>query len=377
MSATLEALPTLNTKEAWNAWVRRRDPQPPERVSRRAYRALGDAARAEYDQRRKAWHVAFPPIAHPDHRYILEELRDLAEDNRLSAQPSAWPGALIDAGPTLGKSTTLRYFGRRYHRDLLGSLTDDDRPDELDDFVPVAHIDLDGANTIKMLDAAIAAFYGLGTRRSDTIGVLRHAVVEAAVRCRTTLFLFDEFHNVNPNRKDHRDVQAHIKWLSNEIPATFVFAGVNCAHLLDEGQGREKARQVQLRGRIQRYRLEPFAIDDDEERRAWVSLVNSFSARLVLLDDPSELWQRHWRYLHVRTGGSIGLLRQLVRTAANRAIRRGSGRERLTQRLLDGVNLPVEGEEQAARRGFKPHGHSRGRPAMPRDIAPKPSRPTR
>jgi hypothetical protein len=344
---TAEAPPSLQTKEGWRAFCHEpRAGSPPHQLSARERKRLDRTEAAIYDTTRKRHHSSFGPIATTDLRGLLKDLLNLAETNRLSGNALAWPGAVIDAEGTLGKTTILIEFGRRYQL-LLEQAVPPGRSDALDDFVPVAYVSVDSAATIKAVDRALANFYALPLPRYITRDQLDAAVQQAAIACRTSLFLIDDLHNLDPGRKDHRDVSGHFKHLSNTLAATFVFAGIGVedSGLLDDNQAPGKLYLSQTRGRLAAYSLSRYRIGTDAQRRAWQSLIASFASHLVV-PGAGELARRQWTYLHRRTDGSIGSLSSLLRRAANLAVDEDA---KLTRKLMDRVRIDVAAERSASR----------------------------
>jgi len=344
--------PQITTKEEWRAWMQQvRDaPARPNRLTRRQRDRLGDAARKAYDKARLTYHSRFGPIRHRDFVDIHDEILALAEDNWLTRSPTAWPFALIDGQASLGKSTLALYIGYIYERRMREhyGLADGGAPD---DYVPVLICTLDSVMTVKGVDRSLATFFG-PPGRSRSADEYRHLVLECARRCGTTLVILDDLHNLLPGRVNHHDVSGHIKCLMNQLPATFVYVGINCTVLLNEGHEAHQLHLAQNSSRAHVYSLDLYSLDTADDRQEWTSLIASFADHLVLADPPADLWKKHAVYLHQRTNGQMNALQLLLRRSANAAIRNGS--EKIDRHLMDSIKLPKTADTHARAVGWRP-----------------------
>jgi len=240
----------------------------------------------------------------------------------------------------------------RAHYGVTGSPT-------ADDFVPVVFCTLDEDVTVKGLDRALATFYGPPPSASRVAEDYRHLVLTCARRCGTTLFIVDDLHHLRDRRKNQTAVSGHLKRLTSELPATFLYVGVDCTVLLNEGYGADELHLAQNSSRAHVYSLSLYPLSTVEDRKAWVSLIATFASHLVLADPPTDLWRKHATYLHQRTSGQMNALQELLRRAANRAIRGGT--ERIDRRLLDSIKLANTAETRARAAGFRPSRGTRKR----------------
>ena len=145
----------------------------------------------------------------------------------------------------------------------------------------------------------------------------------------------DEIHNMNLGTTSGEEFSDHLKYFTEHLPATFIYAGIDV-----ENSGMFTGiRGGQLAGRCVLLRTGPFPRGDD-----WRSLTATMESTLRLhrpLPQPLEALDG---YLHDRTGGMIGSLSHLIRAAAINAILDGS--ERITKKSLDAVRI----DHQATRR---------------------------
>lgn len=119
-----------------------------------------------------------------------------------------------------------------------------------------------------------------------------------------------------------------MKYFSERIPATFVYAGVDLeANGLFAGT---RGRQIAGRFGV----IETVSFPRTEE---WTSLVSTLEQALCLQHHRPSTLEGLAHYLHERTGGMIGSLSHLIRGAAIDAILDGT--EKITRKTLEGVKL--------------------------------------
>ncbi len=156
----------------------------------------------------------------------------------------------------------------------------------------------------------------------------------------------DDLHFIDPRRKDGLDVSNHLKWLANELPVTFIYAGVGLAErrFFAEGLAGDSAVLAQTARRWTRLRLPAFDIAADDGRRHWRGLLKATERQLVLAQARPGMLTGLADYLFERTTGHIGSFMTLITRGCLRAIR--TGEEALTAALLDGIRID-EASEQA------------------------------
>lgn len=148
-----------------------------------------------------------------------------------------------------------------------------------------------------------------------------------------------------------------MKHLGERIPATFVYAGVDveASPLLNGPRG------AQLAGRFTLVRNTALSCGTTEQRIIWLDLITDMERALRLRHHTVGTLARHADYLHQRTGGVMGSLSHLIREAALTALLDGS--EKITKRLLAGIQLDIRAEQQARpprKRIPRPRSHGTG-----------------
>jgi hypothetical protein len=100
---------------------------------------------------------------------------------------------------------------------------------------------------------------------------------------------------------------------------------------------------TQTERRFDLVELDRFRYDTDEQITAWVEHLTGVEDHLRLMNAPAGMLAggRMPEYLYQRTSGVVGLLERLIEDGCHEAI--DSGQERLTQQLLDGITISVEG----------------------------------
>ena len=134
------------------------------------------------------------------------------------------------------------------------------------------------------------------------------------------------------------DMSDHLKYFTEHLPATFVYAGIN----VERSGLFTGVRGKQIAGRCVLISTSPFPYQQE-----WKGLVVTMEAALRLHRHQPGSLAKMDRYLHQRTGGMIGSLSHLIRAGAISAI--VDGREALTRDLLD--EIPLDHAAQSLRDG--------------------------
>lgn len=330
----------LSTKSGWDAFVnaparpKPPDPDPMERLS-------GDV-KDDYDEARHVWHANPPTLITPQLQSVCAALEQVRASARRDGDRLR--GALVvDAEPGQGKTTIAITYARRLHRTLYrryGARTDDGHQR-----LPIAYVPLTADVTLKGLNRQILRFYGHPAPQGASTTDLTRAVVDCATSCDTRLIVIDEVHFVNLRVRNGLEVSNHFKGLANQIPATFLFVGVDLDdnRFLDEGRIGEARAMAQTSRRTTRCAVPAFDISTDHGDRVWTQILDRLEAHLQLHDHSPGTLRTLGRELHHRTQGRIASLTTLFDRACYHAIT--SGTEAITADTLDAIRLDHAAEQ--------------------------------
>lgn len=282
--------------------------------------ALAEPDRALYDETRLDYHTRLAVVGTSTLQQVVHTGRRLALLNRHAT--SARRGLVLSGAAGTGKTTAITQFGKSHEA------TDRRRHPGVGDRIPVVYVTVPPAATPRMLAVEFARFLGLPLTARANITDVIEAVCGVAVDTRTSLILVDEIHNLSLSTRNGAEVSDTLKYFSERIPATFVYAGIDVerAGLFSGTRGR------QIAGRFCLLEATPFPYAEE-----WKGLVATLEQALRLhRHTPGSLTALD-RYLHHRTSGMIGSLSHLIRGAAVEAILGGT--EKITRGLLDGIGL--------------------------------------
>lgn len=325
----------LTTKEGWRRCVDT-DPVPPELLPDARWHALDNAARTAYDDARLDHHTRLAVVATPTIRQITSTGRRLMLLNR--HQVSARRGLIVTGAAGTGKTTALTQLGRSHERAVHRRHPDDHTR------LPVVYVTVPPAATARMLAVEFGRFLGLPFSARVNQADVTNTVCDVLCDTRTDLVIVDELHNLNLATRAGAEVSDQLKYLSERIPATFVYAGIDVAGVGLFGGTRGR----QIAARFGTIATVAFPYGGTSQREQWQALVATLEQTLRL--------HRHRHgsllgldgYLHERTDGMIGSLSHLIRGAAIEAILDGS--ERITKATLDTVQLDHAAEQMHAGR---------------------------
>lgn len=314
----------LTTLDGWRRFLEE-PPPPPPRLTDNEYDTLGEAGQAAFDEARLDHHARLLVVRTSVVRHTVTCGRRLVLLNRHAI--SARRGLIVSGAAGTGKTIAITQLGRSHE------LLDRARHPTATDRIPVIYITVPPAATPRMIAAEFARFLNLPVMARMNITDLIEAVVGVCTDARTGVILVDELHNVSLTTRHGAEVADTLKYFSERIPATFIYAGIDIEHstLLTGTRG------AQIAGRFTLIPTRPFPYNSE-----WRGLIATMEDTLNLRwHKPGNLAKLD-RYLHDRTGGMIGALSHQVRGAAMDAILDGS--EKITKAGLDAVPLDFAAE---------------------------------
>lgn len=314
----------LTSLAGWRAFVHRTI-RTPTLLPADRWADLDPGERAVDAEERIGYHAELLALQTPDLHKIVSTGRSLLLLNH--RQHGARRGLLVTGAPTTGKSTAITQLGRAV--ELAHRRT---HPDP-DDGAPVVYLTMPPQATPKSLSIEILKFLGAPyLARASQIELTRQAC-HLLADLGTRLILVDEIHNLNHHTRAGADASDHLKYLAENVAATFVYAGIDAARtgLFNDVRGR------QLAGRFVPMHTQPFGYATTADREQWTRLVDGFDQLLRLHRHRPGTVTRLAGHLYGLTAGSISSLSMVIRSAAITAILDGT--EHITKTALDAVPL--------------------------------------
>jgi AAA domain len=298
----------------------------PDLLDTATWQELAPGKRAAYDDDRIAHRSRLLVVQTPAVRDVVTAGRRLAHMNR--SAPFGRSGLIVSGPAGTGKTTAITQLGKTIeviHRR---------RYPGCGDHVPVIYITAPPAATPRMIAAEFARFLGIPVTRQANITDVIEAVCGVCTDVRTTAILVDEIHNLNIATRTGAEASDTLKYFSERIPATFVLAGINVerAGLLSGPRGE------QIAGRYSMVRTGPFPQDAQ-----WTTLVAATEGSLRLHRHQPGTLPGLAGYLHQRTGGMIGSLLWLIRSAAIQAVIDST--EKITRKAMDAIPVDIASQD--------------------------------
>ncbi|MER7828476.1 ATP-binding protein [Streptomyces sp. NPDC096097] len=327
---TQDAQRHLTNLDGWRRFVGEPAP-PPRRRTDAEYDALGELEKDAYDEARLDHHARLLVVATSTVRHTVTSGRRLVLLNRHAI--SARRGLIVSGAAGTGKTIAITQLGRSHE------LMDRARHPNATDRIPAIYITVPPAATPRMIAAEFARFLGLPVMARLNMTDLIESVVGVCTDARTGLVLVDELHNISLTTRHGAEVADTLKYFSERIPATFIYAGIDVEH----GTLLSGTRGAQIAGRFTLIPTHPFPYNSE-----WRGLVATMEKTLILQRHKPGTLETLDRYLHNRTGGMIGALSHQIRGAAIDALLTGT--EKITKAGLEAVALDVAAESPQFRR---------------------------
>ena len=317
------------TLEGWRAFISA-DPSELALLTRRRWEGLGERDRRDYDDARIAHHAELVVVTTSAITEITSEGQLLVLMNQ--REIGARRGLIVSGDAATGKTTAIKQLGRLHELRIRARFPAGDGR------IPVVYVTCPPKGSPRKLAMEFARFLGLPLRTRANVTDIADAVCQVLIDARTDLVLVDEIHNLNHGTPAGEDLSDHLKYFTEHLPATFIYAGIDVERcgVFTGTRGRQLARRCEL------ICTGPFPYRDE-----WAQLIAALEATLRLHRHEPGTLPAQARYLHQRTGGMIGSLTHLIRGAAIRAIL--GGQEAITRPLLDSVRID-HAAESATRR---------------------------
>jgi hypothetical protein len=318
----------LTTLSGWRRFVGQ-DLPPPDLLPAARWRALDSDERTVYDEARLSHHARLGIVVTPVIRKVVTEGRRLTYLNRHADTGRC--GLILSGAARTGKTTALTQMGRTL--EVVHRARHPHTPGD----IPVIYITAPPAATPRMIAAEFARFLGLPVIRRQNITDIIEAVCGVCLDTRTLMIGVDEIHNIALHTRTGAEASDMLKYFSERIPATFVYAGIDVerAGLLSGPRGE------QIAGRFAMITTGPFP-----RTEAWTRLVGALEGSLRLHHHRPGTLIGLEDHLHGRTRGMIGSLLRLIRSAAIQAVLDGS--ERITRRALAQIEIDAAARDGTA-----------------------------
>ncbi|MET8310707.1 ATP-binding protein [Micromonospora sp. NPDC005173] len=328
-----DRLQPTTTVEGWHRFVEA-DPIDFALLPDNDWSALTEHERIVYDEARVAHHAELVVVTTSAIREINNEGRLLTLMNQ--REKGARRGLIVSGAAATGKTTAIKQLGRLHELRARARFPGSER-------IPVVYVTAPPKGSPRKLAMEFARFLGLPAipSRSNATDIA-DAVCQVLIDVRCEVVIVDELHNINMATTVGEDHSDHMKYLTEHLPATFIYAGID----IERSGMFTGVRGRQLAGRCVLVNTGPFPYHAE-----WKRLVAGMESALRLHHHQPGSLTRLAKYLHHRTGGMIGSLSHLIRAAAIRAILDGT--EAITEAAMDRVRIDHAAESSARRKSSR------------------------
>ncbi len=206
----------LSTLDGWREFTSTTPGQPP-LLPTDQYQALGSAARAAYDEERLDYHTRLGVVGTSALRQVVTTGRRLTLLNRHAI--SARRGLILSGAAGTGKTTAITQLDKTHEATDRARHPGQER-------IPVIYVTVPPAATPRMLAMEFARFLGLPVpARANMTDIIEAVCV--AIDTSASMVLVDEIHNMQLATRSGAEVSDTLKYLSERIPATFCYAGID------------------------------------------------------------------------------------------------------------------------------------------------------
>lgn len=294
------------TLEGWRRFV---EADPPEftLLDEDRWRSLDERTRMLYNEARIAHHSELVVVTTSAIARINNEgwMLTLLNQREIGARR----GLIISGDAATGKTTGVKQLGRTHELRIRDRFGYDDAAAR----IPVVYVTAPPKGSPRKLAMEFARFLGLPMTMNARMNVtdIADAVCQVLIDARTDIVVVDEIHNLNLETRAGEDLSDHLKYFTEHLPATFVYAGID----VERSGLFTGTRGKQLAGRCGVVHTSAFPYNDE-----WKSLVAGMENTLRLHRHKPGTLVSEAKYLHHRTNGMIGSLAHLIRSAAIHAI---------------------------------------------------------
>lgn len=313
----------MSRKQGWDKFVNTAPRPGFDTLSRNEMTALSSEELADYNQARRVWNANLPTVKTQQVLAAFDAINQVMASSPRDGDKLRG-SVVIDALPGLGKTTTAAQYAKEFHREQYrryGPTTPEGHQR-----LPVMFLSLSAGITLKGLNQKMLEFYGHPAASRASRTQLGSLAVDCVLSCATRLIVIDDLHFIDFTHRNGLEVSNHLKWLANEMPATFIFVGVGLKEkrFFNEGMLDEDAAYAQTGRRATPCPMVPFDIGSGHGFRAWVEVLKLLEEHIKLADSRSGMLTDHARTLHRRTQGCIGSLTNLLDRLCHLAVATGA-----------------------------------------------------
>jgi Bacterial TniB protein len=329
----------LSAVSGWRRFVSDM-PAVPQLLGEHVWASLDDAKRAAYDDDRIEHHSRLLVVQTTSVSSVINQGRRLTQLNR--AAHFGRCGLIVSGPARTGKTTAVTQLGKTVE------LIHRRRNPGCDGDIPVIYITVPPVATGKMIAVELARFLGLPIAGRANITGITESVCGVCLDTRVAMVIVDELHNLNTATRAGAEASDTLKYFSERIPATFVYAGIS----LERTGLLAGTRGEQISGRFSLIRTAAFTRGQE-----WTALIAALEDSLRLHRHTPGVLTGLDSYLHQRTRGMIGSLLWLIRSAAISAVINGT--EKITRKAIE------ETETDLAAHAAAPAARNPGNDAVP------------
>lgn len=319
----------LTTRTGWKRFVTDM-PLVPQLLAESVWQSLDTDKRAAYDEDRIEHHSRLLVVQTPAVRAVITQGRRLAHMNK--AMHFGRCGLIVSGPARTGKTTAITQLGKTI--EVIHQRRHPRSPGD----IPVIYITVPPAATAKMIAVEFARFLGLPVSRQANITGVIESVCGVCLDTNVTMVLVDELHNLNTATRAGAEASDTLKYFSERIPATFIYAGIS----LERSGLLAGTRGEQIAGRFGIIRTQAFPLGEQ-----WRALIAAVEDSLRLHRHRPGTLTNLDSYLHQRTRGMIGSLLWLIRSAAIAAVIDGT--EKITRKSLDAMEADLASQAPRSR----------------------------
>jgi hypothetical protein len=283
--------------------------------------------------------------------------------NALKHKPTTRAGVMITGGGYQGKTETVCEIAATFEDswlELHRHLNPQAVPGTRDLHAPIAYVQTPVTAKPKSTCKAILNFYGSPINARMDLPDLIRQVASCLHDNGTKALLLDDITRLRLHRADDQDTLDLIRaFMSMHVTLVLIGVDIPASGLLTEGRHDSRTGQwilppsrhakahgleaTQTERRFDLVELDCFRYDTPTQMAAWISHLTGVEEHLRLMNAPGGmLASGHMpEYLYQRTNGVVGLLERLIEDGCAEAI--DTGEERLTESLLDGIAITLEG----------------------------------